>query len=78
MGWAYSTRDKRNSYNILVGKPERKRPFGRPMHRWEDIIMNLREVGWENVDWVHLVQDRDPWWALVNTVLGPSDSIKGR
>jgi len=62
--------DMRNAYNILVGKRERKRPLGRPGHRLEDNIrMNLREIGWEGVDWIHLAQDRDKWWALVNTVM---------
>jgi hypothetical protein len=43
--------EMRNSYNILVGKPEGKRPFGRPKRRWEDNIgMNFREIGWEGVD----------------------------
>jgi hypothetical protein len=46
-----------------------KIPFGRPRHRWEDgIRMDLRETGWGNVDWIQLAQDRDQWWALVNTV----------
>jgi hypothetical protein len=60
----------RKAYNILVGKPEGKRPFGRHKHRWEDNIrMDLRQIGWEGVDWIHLVQDREQWWALVNTVM---------
>jgi hypothetical protein len=46
--------------NILVGKPEGKRPLGRPKRRWEDNIrMYLRAIGWERVDWMHLTQDRD-------------------
>jgi len=46
----------------LVGKPERKRPLGRAMHRWEDNIrLDLREIEWDGVDWIHLVQDRDIW-----------------
>jgi hypothetical protein len=54
----------------LVGKPEMKRPLGRPMCRWEDNIrMNLREIGWEDVDWMHLTQDRDQFRAVVNTVM---------
>jgi hypothetical protein len=45
----------KNSYSILVGKPEEKRPLGRPRRRWEDnIIMDLREIGSEDVDWIHL------------------------
>jgi hypothetical protein len=57
----------------LVGKSEGKRPLGRPRHRWEDIRMNLREIGWEGVDWMHLTQDRDQWWALVNMVMNFQD-----
>jgi hypothetical protein len=49
--------EMRNSYSILVGKPEGKRPLGRHRQRWEDNIrMNLREIGWEGVDWVHLLR----------------------
>jgi hypothetical protein len=58
-----------NAYNILAGKPEGKRPLGRPRRRWEDIRIDLRETGWEGVDWIHLAQDRDLWRALVNTVM---------
>ena len=51
------------------GKPEGKRPFGRPRLRWEDNIkMDLREVGRDCGDWMELAQDRDRWWALVSTV----------
>jgi len=46
--------ETRNTYNILVGKPERKRTTGRPRHRWEYIRMDRREIGWEGVDWIHL------------------------
>jgi hypothetical protein len=50
----------KNAYNILVGKPEGKRPLGIPRRRWEDNIrMDRREIGWEDVDWMHLAQDRD-------------------
>jgi hypothetical protein len=60
----------RNSYSILVGKPERKRRPARPRRRREDNIrMDLREVVWEGVDWIVLAQDRDKWRALVNTVM---------
>jgi hypothetical protein len=53
-----------------VGKPERKRPLGRPRRRWVDNIkMDLREIGWDFVDWMELAQDRDQWTALVNTVM---------
>jgi hypothetical protein len=52
----------RNAYNILVGKSEGRRSLRRPKHRWEDNIkMDLREIGWEGVDWMHLAQDRDQW-----------------
>jgi hypothetical protein len=50
----------RNAYKIFVRKPEGKRPRGRPRRRWEDNIrMDLKEIVWEGVDWIHLVQDRD-------------------
>jgi hypothetical protein len=61
--------EERNVYNVLVGKPEGKRPLGRPRHRWEDgIRMDLREIGLEGVDWIRLSQDRDRWWAVVSAV----------
>jgi hypothetical protein len=71
MSGACTTRGEiRNAYKILVGKPERKRPLGRPRRRWEDNIrMDLREIGWEVVDWIYLVQGRDSWWDLVNTLM---------
>jgi hypothetical protein len=51
--------DKRNPYRILVGKPEGRRPLGRPRHGWEDNIrMDLREIAWGDVEWIHLAQDR--------------------
>jgi hypothetical protein len=60
----------RGAHNILVGKPEGRRPLGRPRHRWEDNIkIDLGEIGFGNVDWIHLTQDRDRWRALVNTVM---------
>jgi hypothetical protein len=60
----------RNVYRDLVGKPEGKRPLGRPRRRWEDgIRMDLEEIGWGGVEWIHLVQDRDRWRALVNAVM---------
>jgi hypothetical protein len=62
--------EMRNAYRLLVGKPERRRPLGRPRHRWLDnITMDLVEVGWGDVDWIGLAQDRDRWRALVNSVL---------
>jgi hypothetical protein len=63
-------RGKRNAYRILVGKPEGKRPLGRPRCKWEDNIrMDLRERGWCGMDWIDQAQDRDQWRALVNTVM---------
>jgi hypothetical protein len=62
--------EKRNAYILLVGKPEEKRPLGRPRRRWVDNIrMDLREVGCGDVDWIGLTQDRNRWRALVNSVL---------
>jgi hypothetical protein len=59
----------RGVYRILVGKPEGKRPLGRPRHRWEDNIkVDIQEVGCGCVDWIGLAQDRDVWWALVSAV----------
>jgi hypothetical protein len=61
---------KRNAYRILVGKPEGKRPLGRPRRRWVDNIkIDLREIGWDDMDWTDLAQERDQWRALVNTVM---------
>jgi hypothetical protein len=60
----------RGAYRALVGKPEGRRPLGRPRRRWEDNIkMDLREVGWGDMDWINLAQDRDRWRALVNAVM---------
>jgi hypothetical protein len=59
-----------NVYRIFVGKPEGKRPVGRPRRRWVDNIkMDLREIGWNEVDWMDMAQDRDQRRATVNTVL---------
>jgi hypothetical protein len=61
---------KRNVYTLLVGKPERKRPLGRPRRRWIDTIkMDLLEVGVNVVDWIGLAQDRYRWRAVVNSVM---------
>jgi hypothetical protein len=60
------------AYRLLVGKPEGKRPLGRPRRRWVDntcIRMYLGEVGWDVVDWIGLAKDRNRWRALVNSVL---------
>jgi hypothetical protein len=62
--------EEREVYRVLVGKPEGKRPFERPRHRWEGgLRMYLRETGWGSVEWIQLAQDRDRWQALVNTVM---------
>jgi hypothetical protein len=62
--------EKSNAYRLLVGKPEKKRPLGRPRDRWVDNIrMDLGEVGWAVVDWIGLAQDRNRWRALENSVL---------
>jgi hypothetical protein len=58
------------AYRALVGKPEGRKPLGRPRRRWEDNIKtDLREVGWGGIDWIDLVQDRDKWRVLVCTVM---------
>jgi hypothetical protein len=66
----------RNLYRILVGKPAGKRPLRRPSHRWEDDDdddddddMDLREIGWRVVNWIHVAQDRDQLRDLVNTIM---------
>jgi hypothetical protein len=62
--------EKRNAYRILVGKPEVKRQLGRPRRRWVDNIkMDLREIGWDGVDWIDMAQDMDKWRTLVNMLL---------
>jgi hypothetical protein len=61
MGWAFSTYgEKMNAYSILVEKPELNKPLGRPRRRWEDNNKtDLRQIGWGDMDWIHLAQDRD-------------------
>jgi hypothetical protein len=62
--------EDRTVYGVLKGKPEGKRPLGRPRRRWEDgIRMDLREISWGSVDWIQLAQDRDRWRAVVNAVM---------
>ena len=62
--------EERGVHRVLVGKPEGKRPWGRPRCRWEDNIkMDLQEVGGGGGHWMELAQDRDRWRALVNTVM---------
>ena len=73
MGWAGHVArigKGRGMYRVLVGKPEGKRPLGRPRRRWDDNIkMDLREVGCGGMDWIELAHDRDRWRALVNAVM---------
>jgi hypothetical protein len=60
----------RGAYNILVGRPDGRRPLGRPRCKWEyNIKMNLREIGFGDVDWIRLARNRDTWWAIVNMVM---------
>jgi hypothetical protein len=59
-----------NAYRIFVGKPEGNRPLGRPRCRWvNNVKIDVREIGWDDMDWIDLAQDRDRWRALVNTVM---------
>jgi hypothetical protein len=59
--------EKKNTYRLILGKPEGRRPLGRPIHRWVDNIrMDLGEVGWGDVDWIGLALDRNRWRAFVN------------
>jgi hypothetical protein len=62
--------EMKNVYKDLVGKPGRTRPLGKPMLRWKDTIkMDFMEKGFEGVDWTYMVQDRDRWRVVVNTVI---------
>jgi hypothetical protein len=62
--------EMRNAYKVLVRKPEGKKPFGIPWHRWEhNIRMHLRERGWESEDCIYVTQDMDHWWVLVYIVM---------
>jgi hypothetical protein len=71
MGRACSTNGgEENAYRILVGNPKGKRSLGRPRRRWVDNIkMDLKEIGWDGIDWIDLAQDRDQWRALMNAVM---------
>jgi hypothetical protein len=70
VGHTAHTGEMKNAYNTLVGKSEGKRPLGRPRFRWENNIrMDLRKIGCEGVEWMHLAQDRDQWQALVNMLM---------
>jgi hypothetical protein len=71
MGRACNTNGaKRNAYRILVGKPDGKIPAGGPRRRCvNNTKFDLRQIGWDGMDWIDLAQDRDQWRALVNTVM---------
>ena len=67
---------ERGAYRVVLGKPEGRRPMGRPRRRWVDNIrMNLQGVGWGYMDWIRLAQDRDGWRRLVSGN-EPSGSVK--
>jgi hypothetical protein len=77
MRWAghVAFMERRSAYEVLVGKPEGKRPLGRPRHKWEDNIkIDLQELGCGSVDWIELAQYRDRWRAIVNAVMTASFS----
>jgi hypothetical protein len=71
MGRVCSTNgETKNAYRILVGKLERRRPLGSPRRKWVDNNkMDLRDIGWDGIDWTDMTQDREEWRALVNTVI---------
>ncbi|KAJ4428016.1 hypothetical protein ANN_24030 [Periplaneta americana] len=70
IGHVASMGESRNAYRVLIGRPEGKRPLGRPRRRWGDNIkMNLREVGYDDRDWINLAQDRDLWRAYVRAAM---------
>jgi len=61
--------EMRNAYHILVGKPEGNRQLRRPRRRWKYIRIDIREIVWEDVDWMHLAQNRERWRVFVNTAM---------
>jgi len=61
---------KKNTYSILIEKPEEKKKVGRPRYIWKDNIkVDLKGIRWDSMDWIHLSQDRDQWQAVMNTVM---------
>jgi hypothetical protein len=69
-GYVAHMEERRGVYRVLVGRPKGKRPLVRPRHRWEDNIkLDLREIGINGANWIHLAQDRVQWWAFVNMVM---------
>jgi hypothetical protein len=68
--------ESRGAYRVLVGKPEGRRPLGRPRRRWKDIKMHLQEVGWGSMDWINLAQDRNRWQGSCECADKPSVSLK--
>ena len=69
--------EERGVYRFLVGKPEGRRPLGRPRDRWVgNIRTDLQDVGCGYMDWIELAQDRDRWRPLVSAVMNPSGSVK--
>jgi hypothetical protein len=69
MGHVAHIGERRGVYRVLVGKPEGKRPLGRPRHRWEENVkVDLQEVGCGGMDWIELVKDKDRWQAFVNAL----------
>jgi hypothetical protein len=72
MSWAGHVKrvgEGRGVYRVQVGRPESKRPLERPRHRWDNIKMDLREIGIDGANWIRLAQDRVQWRAFVNTVM---------
>jgi hypothetical protein len=62
--------ERKGTYKVLVGKPERRRPLGRLMRKWQNTIkINLRKVRWGDMDWTDLAQNRNGWQAFVNAVI---------
>jgi hypothetical protein len=71
--------ERGGAYRVLAGKPEERRPLGRPRHRWEVILKwFLKRWNGGGMDWIDLTQDKDRWWALANVVINLWASIKCR